>query len=197
MSHCVVPDVALGSEIGVGLAAHDQRRPPLDELEEGAEGEAGGTHQVEQPAAALQRGFAQQQFARQDRRDESLREMPEPVVVVAREVEGVAEPVAERRHGIGVLAAVDQDDAVDRDQPQQQAGEVEAPAQRHDQRHADQHPDHLHEPGQAVGGGDARPEQHAADHGQQEGAFGARNGGDVHGAKHTRPRRDYDADPAV
>ena len=62
----------------------------------------------------------QQQFARQDRRDEALEEVADAIVVVARELEGVLGPQAQRRLGVGVGTAVDQHQRVRGQQPGQQ-----------------------------------------------------------------------------
>ena len=57
----------------------------------------------------------EKQLARDERRDEALREVAEPVVVVAREAERVAHPEAERHLGVRVVAAEAEDRGVDRE----------------------------------------------------------------------------------
>jgi hypothetical protein len=118
MSHVPVriPDVALGAEeLVAALGVEDQRRPPLDELPEGADRQRDARDEEGQPAARLKRRLAQQDLADGERREEAQREVADPIVVVAVKSERLARPVSERRLGVRVIAAVDQDQNVDED----------------------------------------------------------------------------------
>ena len=155
-----VPDIALRAEEGVGIAAADERREPLDELVAGAHREAHARDDGEEPPAAPQRRVPQQQFARDDRRHEALSEMPDSVVRVAAEIEEIAQPIAERHQRIGVMTADHQDHRVDRDQHIAERRQREPAEGRPQERHGDDHRQHLEPPGEPVVGADARPQQH-------------------------------------
>ena len=64
------------------------------------------------PARVVDDVLADQDFARNDGRDKTLREVAELVVIVAGLIERVFDPVAQRHLGIRVMTADHQDDAV-------------------------------------------------------------------------------------
>ncbi len=107
-----VPDIALCGEKRVRLFAHDGGGPPLEQLVERAEGQADTDHEKEEPLAALERRETEQDLAREDGGDEALRNVAEPIVVVAREVEKILQPEAQRNALVGVVTAENEDECV-------------------------------------------------------------------------------------
>ena len=91
---------------------------------------------------------------------EAEREVPDPIVVVARQVERLLRPVAERRLGVGVVAAVHQHQRVQEDGDVAEVAERQPPVGRRERDVADQRGRDLEQPVQA-----ARP---AEDQGQHQ-----------------------------
>ena len=151
-----VPDVALRAEEVVRARPEEHRRQPLDELVEGRHPEAAPRHDREQPPAPAQRRGPQQDLAQHDRGHEALREVPELVVGVAREVERVAHPVAERDAGVGPVPADHQDDGVDREEGAREHRQREAVAGRDDDRHGEEDRRDLHPPRRPIERSDVR-----------------------------------------
>ena len=83
------------------------------------------TRKKSQPPRTERRA-AHQDLARDDRRDEALRQVAEAVVVVSREAEGVAHPEAERHLGVRVVSAEHQDHRVHEDQADRRAASAES-----------------------------------------------------------------------
>ena len=82
MSHCVSHTSPWVPRKSVAAAARGQRGPELDQLVEGAERQAEADDDERQPPAPAQRRAPDEDLARQHRRDESLREVADPVVVI-------------------------------------------------------------------------------------------------------------------
>ncbi len=102
--------------------------------------------------------------------------------MIAREAEHVPHPVAERRQGIRVVAAVHQDQRVHGDQHVGERRQRKTACRPHQQRHCDQHRHDLEEPRQPVVRTDAGPhesEQHDGGEDQGQSQVGIRV---VHGA---------------
>jgi len=100
-----VPNVALSSkELRRGRAA-DQRAPPFDEFISAADGETDREDEKRLPAFAIKNVEPDEQFARDQCRHESLREMAEPIVVIAVPVKNVLEPIEDRFVRIGPMPA--------------------------------------------------------------------------------------------
>jgi len=76
--------------------------------------------------------------------------VPEPVVVVSRESEGVLRPLPERHLGVGVVAAEHQDEGVEEEEPVEERREREPRRRRDEDRRADEHRGDLEEPGEPV-----------------------------------------------
>src|SRR5262249_24865285 len=111
-----IPWVALGPEKRLRGGAGGERRPPLDEFVEGADGHTEGENDKGEPAASLERRLPDQNLTADERRDEPLRKVPDPVVVVAGEPERLLHPEAQRNPGVGVLASDHQNAGVNRNE---------------------------------------------------------------------------------
>jgi hypothetical protein len=151
-----VPRVALRAEEGGRRFAGRRRRPPLDQLVEGAHRETDRRDQEEEPLPGPERRPTEEDLPGEDRRDEALHEVAEAVVVVAGETEGVPHPEAERDLGVGVVSARHQDDRVEEEEAVEKGRQAEPPVGRDEQRHADEDRRHLEHPGEAVVRRDAR-----------------------------------------
>jgi putative lipoic acid-binding regulatory protein len=123
-----VPDVALGGEKLVRVGTDQQRRPPFDQFVERADRQRHAKHQEKQDFPAADAENAQQQLARHHCRHETLGQMAQPVVGVARKSQQFLHPETGRSTRIGIGAAVDQDQSVDRDQHIDQRGQRQTPA---------------------------------------------------------------------
>jgi hypothetical protein len=110
-----VPDVALRAEERVAFGAGGGGDRPLEQLVRRADRQADGDDDEVEPAAP-HRVAADEDLAREDRRHEALREVAEAVVVVARQPERVARPIAERHLRVRVMPADAEDHRVDAQQ---------------------------------------------------------------------------------
>src|SRR5207249_5065024 len=115
--------------------AAGERRPPFEEFVARAEREARRSHEDEQPAAGPQWRRAQQDLADQDGGDEALDEVTEAVVVVPSQAKQILNPEAQGNAGVGVVAADDEDERMDRDQRVGESGQRKA-ARRDDEHWA-------------------------------------------------------------
>ena len=105
-----IPDVPLRPQKRFAhVSCDEERRPPLDELPECADGETNVRDNEREPAASLQRCFSEQHFSNDDRGEQSQRKVPDAIVVIARRVEQRFHPVSERGLGVSIVAAVVQD----------------------------------------------------------------------------------------
>ena len=104
----------------------DNRGPPFDQFVESAEGKADADHEKEEPFAGMQRRAPYKDLARDHGRDEALSEVPEPVEMIAAEIEGLLDPGADRDPGIGIVAADHQDERMQEYETVQQRRERES-----------------------------------------------------------------------
>lgn len=93
---------------------------------------------------------ADEDFSREDGGDEPLRQMPNLVVIVALQVEVVANPIEERHVGIRVVGADEQDARVEGDEPVGQPREWEAAPGNAEEGDRDEGGEGLQPPGHAV-----------------------------------------------
>ena len=107
-----IPDISLRAEECIGRLAGAHRDAPLKEFVKHADGGAQRHDNDGEPAAPLHHLKPHQQFAGDERRDETLEEVADLIVVVARLAEGVADPVEQRHLGVGVVAADEENPAV-------------------------------------------------------------------------------------
>jgi hypothetical protein len=104
MSHCVSQTSPWVPRKAIAADPEKEGGPPLDELVSGADRQADGRGEEEEPARRRKRRFSPQDLPDEDRRYEALQEVPEPVVMVAREPEEIADPEAERNLRVRVVA---------------------------------------------------------------------------------------------
>ncbi len=78
-----------------------------------AQRQADTGHQEKEPAAGSKTDLPPQDLPGDDRRHEALREMPDPVVVIASEAKGILHPETQRDLSIGVVPAHHQDQRVE------------------------------------------------------------------------------------
>ena len=88
--------------------------------------------------SAAQSRHAQQDFLDDADREEAEGEVPDPIVVVARQMKRLLRPVAERRLCVRVIAAVDEDQRVQEDGDVTEVAEPEAPVGRRERDVPDQ-----------------------------------------------------------
>ncbi len=167
MSFCVSQGVALSPEKGVGGRARRRGGAPLDELVNRADRKADGSDQKEQPAAASKRRFPQENLAGDEGGHESLREVPEPVVVIAREMKDVPDPVAQRDLGVRVPSTDHEDRRVDGNQTVDERRQREATSRCEQEGDRNDDGEDLENPRQAVFRGPPRPDEHD-DHARQQ-----------------------------
>jgi hypothetical protein len=147
MSHCVsqaspwVPRNASAAE------PTEDRGEPLDQLVGGAECETHAHDEEAEPLAARQGRAAEQHLAREHRRDETLREVADAVVVVSRQTERILRPEAERHLRVRVVPAQHQDERVHEQQAVHEWREREASRGEHEDRRDDQDRRDLEQPG--------------------------------------------------
>ena len=159
MSHCVSQYVALGPEEGVGRRPAGRRGPPFDQLVEGGKRQGDAGRQKEEPAAVVQLRAAAQELAGQHRRDEALREMAQPVVVIAGEAEDLLDPKPDRHTGIRVVAAHHQHHGMQKEQAVEEGRERKPLVRRDEDRNAGEHGGDLQPPRVAIVRADAGPDQ--------------------------------------
>ena len=169
MSHCVSQTSPCVPRNAVAPLAAEQRRPPLDELVDGAERQADAARPGRTASRRGRSGEVRSRISRaSDRRHEALREVAEPIVVVAREAERVLQPRSRAARARRCSARRGTGSARARQQPQEQRRERKAPVRRDQDRRADQHRRHLHQPGRPIVGTDARDDERGEDDGEQE-----------------------------
>ena len=154
-----VPGVALGAEERLRGLPVEERAPPLDELVAGRERQAHRGRQHREPAAASEGRAAHQHLADEDGGDKALDEVAEPVVVVAGEMERVAEPEAERDLGVGVVPAHREHQRVEEEQAVEHRGEREARRRCDQDRQRHHYRRDLEQPRQSVAGIETRERQ--------------------------------------
>jgi len=171
-----VPDIALGAEEGGALVAGVDGDGPFEELVEGADGEAGGDGEGEEPAASADDSAAEVDFAGGDGGDEALGEVAEAVVVVAGESEGVLGPGAQGDEGVGVVAADDEDEGVEEEEDAEEGGEGEAVAGGEEEGYAEEGGEDFEPPGEVVVRVDGGPEEGRGEEEEEPRAEGAEEG---------------------
>src|SRR5437763_13763122 len=100
-----VPNVALSAEKVVGGGSAEQCGPPFDQFVKRANSQANRENKKRQPIRSRENIEPQQNFASDDRRNEALHEMAEPVIVVALPGEKRAEPIEQWHASVGVMTA--------------------------------------------------------------------------------------------
>ena len=110
----------------MAATAADQRAPPLDELVSHADRHTDRDDEKRLPAFAIENVESNKQFARDQRRHESLREMSEPVVMITAPVKNFLEPVEEWLVCVGPMAADAENADVNSDQGVNECGELKS-----------------------------------------------------------------------
>ena len=122
-----VPGIALRAEKIIRRIAREHGSPSLEELVTRAEGQAHADHEKIQPATALKRHLPQQQLTREDGWNETLREVADAVVMVARQPKRIPRLLPQWHLRVGVMAPQRQDERMQGEQMQAQRREREAP----------------------------------------------------------------------
>src|SRR4029077_7716339 len=112
--------------------------PPLQDLVEGAEGETDADAQEAEERTRLQSAGAPEELAHEHRRYEPLRQVADAVEMIARQVEGVAQPVEQGHLRVRVLGAAGDDHEMDRREDVHETREGVAPPGRDEQGDADE-----------------------------------------------------------
>ena len=115
------------------------------------------------PAFAIENVEPDEQLPRDQCRDESLREMAEPIVMVATPVKIIAEPVKKRLVRVGPMSADAQDRDVKRDQGVNERGELKSPVSGRENDDAGDSGKHFEPPGEAIVRIDSRPNENDRD----------------------------------
>lgn len=145
-----VPGIALRAEELDRPLSGREGHPPLDQLIERADGKGHADHQqIEHPAMG-QVPSAQQGFPRQQRRNQTLHEVPQLVVGVAAQLEQLLHPETERHTRIGVGPTQNQHQRVGCDKHIEQLREWVAAVGGKQNRRGDQHRCHFQQPGRAI-----------------------------------------------
>src|SRR5690606_14259942 len=110
-----IPDIALRCKELIRAAPAEQRDGPFDQLVKGAEGKADGDGEDIAPDGRRHEMAADDHLARDNRRHEALRQMAEPVVIIALKTEPRLDIIKERHFGVSVMPADHQDNAMDQD----------------------------------------------------------------------------------
>jgi hypothetical protein len=163
-----IPDIALAAEKIVRGAAGEGGRPPFNQFVESANGEANGNDQKRDPFFSVYDVEAKKHFARDHRGDESLQEMPEPVVVIAREMECVPYPIEQWDLGVRIPPTHHEDRRVNRDQAIDQGRQREAAPRPKEDGNREDHREDLEPPRQAIRRGPSGPDEHAEDRKQED-----------------------------
>ena len=128
MSHWASHGIALRSQERLAdVGREDVSRSPLDELVAGGDRQHDAEDDEREPAAAAQRRHAEQDLLDDAHREEAEREVADAIVVIAREVEGLLRPVAERRLRVRVVRAVQQHQRVQEDGDVAEVAEAQPP----------------------------------------------------------------------
>jgi hypothetical protein len=107
--------------------AAEERDPPLDQLIKRADAQANRDDEKRQPVWSGKNTDAQNDFTRDNRGNETLQKVAEPVVVVALPGEDWPEPVEQWNARIGVMAADAQHADMERNQGVAEGGKSKAP----------------------------------------------------------------------
>ena len=118
-----IPGISLGAQKVVSFLAEDHCSRPFDEFVPCADrhGHADRKDGSHAPVGNIPQ--ADQDLPRRESRHESLKEVADPVVVVAAEQEQVLHPEPQGNARVGVRAAGDQDDCVQKDENIEERGQ--------------------------------------------------------------------------
>jgi hypothetical protein len=145
-----IPGITLRSEKCVGLCASCYGGPPFDKFIPGADGLTYGDGEEIQPRSRQKGSPSEQYFPGDDGGHKSLGEVADAVVMVAGEVEVIANPVEQRHFGVSVVTADHQDDHVNCDQGVSEMGERESAVGPEEDRRADDGREDFHEPREVI-----------------------------------------------
>lgn len=166
----------------MGGFAGGEGDPPFYQFVEGAGGEADADGDREEPVAGAQGRGSQQDFAGEYGGKEALGEVSDAVVVVAGEVESLAEPMEEGNFGVGVVGADAEDDGVQCNAGVAEVGEWEAAKGYREDAEGGEGRKHFEKPDEAIKGVDGGPEQYRRETGEerlQESRVGAGMSGGI------------------
>ena len=117
------------------------------------------------PSFAIENVESNKQFARDQRRDETLREMTEPIVMITAPVKNCLQPVEERLVSVGPVSAHAKNADVDRDQRVDERRKLKSAIGRRENDQPDDSRKNLETPGETIVRMNSRPDKNDRDAG--------------------------------
>lgn len=162
-----IPDISLCSEERITRTATPDSYSPLEEFVECAERYTERNRDSIDPVSSVYDFATDKYLSRDEHRNESLYEVSDLVIVVARLPEIVTYPVKKWYFCVGIVSSHTEDDCVDEDECVEEVCEWELLVCEHEYSESENRREDFESPCEIVVWADARPDEYDEEHSRE------------------------------